>query len=86
MSHGTRAFVVVNFGVVLIATTALLWYAAALPFGALAIAAALILGVLWLIGAVMQGRLPIAAALAIEFAALLLLSAAVAAPSVLPRA
>ncbi len=86
MSHGTRAFVVVNFGVVLIATTALLWFAAALPFGALAIAAALVLGVLWLIGAVMQGRLPIATALAIEFAALLLLSTAVAAPSGLSRA
>jgi hypothetical protein len=34
----------------------------------------------------MQGRLPVATALAIEFAALLLLSAAVAAPSYLPRA
>jgi hypothetical protein len=81
MSRGTRAFVVVNFSIVLVAATALLWYSEALPFWASAIAATLILGILWVIGAVMQGRLPIATALAIELAALFLLSAAVAAPS-----
>jgi sterol desaturase/sphingolipid hydroxylase (fatty acid hydroxylase superfamily) len=86
MNRGTRAFIVVNFSIALVAATALLWYSAALPFWALAAAATLILGVLWMIGAVMQGRLPVATALAIEFAALLLLSAAVAAPSYLPRA
>jgi hypothetical protein len=79
MNRAVRAFVVANFSVVLVLTTALLWWAAALPFTALAAASLAILGVLWIIGAVMQGRLAMTRALGIEFACALLLSSAVAA-------
>jgi len=68
----------VNFVVVLVAATALLWYAAELPFAALVAAALAVLGTLWIVGAVMQGRLSVVTALAIEMVAALLLSAVVA--------
>jgi hypothetical protein len=79
MSPGAQLFVAVNFVVVLLASTALLWYAAELPFAVLAVAALAVLVALWLIGAVMQGRLATVTALAIECVAALLLSASVAA-------
>ncbi len=78
MSRAAQAFVFVNFVVVLVAATALLWYAAELPFAALVAAALAVLGTLWIVGAVMQGRLSVVTALAIEMVAALLLSAVVA--------
>jgi hypothetical protein len=81
MNRAAQAFVFVNFVVVLVAATALLWYAADLPFATLAAAALTVLGILWLIGAVMQGRLSVRVALAIELAAALLHAASVAALS-----
>jgi len=78
MSSAARTFVVLHFAVVLSGATALLWYAATLPSAALAAASLAVVGVLWIVGAVMQGRLSITKAFAIELAAVLLLSAAVA--------
>jgi sterol desaturase/sphingolipid hydroxylase (fatty acid hydroxylase superfamily) len=79
MSRGMRVFAFLHFGLVLVATTALLWYADELPLPMLAAAALAVLGVLWVVGAVMQGRLSIARALTFELAGALLLSATVAA-------
>jgi sterol desaturase/sphingolipid hydroxylase (fatty acid hydroxylase superfamily) len=79
MSRSVRAFVFASFSVVLVGATTLLWFAQDLPFQALAIVAAAILGVLWMIGAVMQGRLGLPTAIGLEVAAVLLVSAAVAA-------
>jgi sterol desaturase/sphingolipid hydroxylase (fatty acid hydroxylase superfamily) len=72
VSRGGRAFVLASFVIVLVGSTAVLWYAAELPFTVLAIVAVVILGVLWMIGAVMQGRIRLATALGIEVAAVLL--------------
>ena len=79
VSRGGRAFVLTSFAVVLVGSTALLWFAGQLSFAVLAIVAAAILGVLWVIGAVMQGRLRPAIAFGIEIAAVLLVFVAVAA-------
>jgi len=79
MSRGVRAFVFASFSVVLVGSTALLWYAQAMPFEALVSVAAAILGVLWMIGAVMQGRLGLPTAVGLEVVAVLLVAAAVAA-------
>jgi protein phosphatase methylesterase 1 len=79
MSRGARVFVFASFSVVLVGATMLLWYASVLPFEALVVVAAAILGVLWMIGAVMQGRLGLPTAIGVEVAAVLLVSAAVAA-------
>ncbi len=79
MSRGVRAFAFASFSVVLVGSTALLWYASVLPLEALLVIAAAILGVLWMIGAVMQGRLGLATAVGLEVAAVLLVSAAVSA-------
>ena len=74
-----RAFTVVHFVAILVGTTALLWYAAELPFTMLAAAAVAVLGVLWLIGAVMQGRLAPGRAVLVEAGTALLLAAALSA-------
>jgi sterol desaturase/sphingolipid hydroxylase (fatty acid hydroxylase superfamily) len=79
MGRGVRTFVLVSFSIVLVGATVLLWYTSVLPFGALVIVAAAIMGVLWMIGAVMQGRLGLATAVGIEVAAVLLVMAAVSA-------
>jgi protein phosphatase methylesterase 1 len=79
MSRGARVFVFASFSVVLVGATMLLWYASVLPFEALVVVAAAILGVLWMIGAVMQGRLGVARAVGIEVATVLLVLAAVSA-------
>jgi sterol desaturase/sphingolipid hydroxylase (fatty acid hydroxylase superfamily) len=79
MTRGAQAFVFSSFSLVLVGATVLLWYAAVLPFEALVVIAAAILGVLWMIGAVMQGRLGLPTAVGLEVAAVLLVSAAVAA-------
>jgi sterol desaturase/sphingolipid hydroxylase (fatty acid hydroxylase superfamily) len=79
LGGAAQAFVIVHFVAVLCGATALLWYADQLPFATLAAAALAVLGVLWLIGAVMQGRLRLPTAVALEFAAGLLVLAVLAA-------
>jgi len=64
---------------VLVAATALLWFAEALPPAALAAASLASLGALWMIGAVMQGRVRPGTALVAEAAVGALLGAALAA-------
>jgi hypothetical protein len=79
MSRTARAFAVTHFALVLIAATALLWYAETMPFPMLVAASLAILGVLWLIGAVMQGRLALRRALLAEAAVGAMLVASLAA-------
>lgn len=79
MTGVVRAFVLLHFGGVLVAATALLWVAGSLPFPMLAAASGTILAVLWLVGAVMQGRVRAGNALAAELTVGALLVASVAA-------
>jgi sterol desaturase/sphingolipid hydroxylase (fatty acid hydroxylase superfamily) len=79
MGRVANAFALLHFGAVLVAATALLWFAGSMPFPMLAAASLAILAVLWLIGAVMQGRVRPGTALAAEAVVGTLLAASLAA-------
>ena len=79
MGRAARAFALLHFALVLIAATALLWYAETLALPLLFAAACAIVGVLWLMGAVMQGRLSLRSALMAEAVVAAMLVASLAA-------
>jgi alkylglycerol monooxygenase len=79
MGRAARAFALLHFALVLVAATALLWYAETLALPLLFAAACAIVGVLWLMGAVMQGRLSLRSALMAEAVVAAMLVASLAA-------
>jgi alkylglycerol monooxygenase len=86
LSTMARVFAAAQITLAVLGTTALLWYADALPFAPRVLGAVAIIGVLWVTGAVMQGRLRILPAVLLQVILLGALLGAGASISVPPSA
>jgi sterol desaturase/sphingolipid hydroxylase (fatty acid hydroxylase superfamily) len=86
LATAARVFGAAQIALAVLGTTALLWYADALPFVQRVCGAVAIIGVLWLTGAVMQGRLRILPAALLQVVLLGALLGAGASISVPPSA
>jgi hypothetical protein len=86
LGTAARVFGAAQIALAVLGTTALLWYADALPFVQRLCGAVAIIGVLWLTGAVMQGRLRILPAALLQVVLLGALLGAGASISVPPSA